>query len=344
MNIETKDILNKWKLFTLINEQGMKVSLLNYGGIITEIIVPNKDGVMENVVLGFKDYADYENNENYFGAITGRVAGRIQDASLTLNGKLYPLEANEGNHHLHGGSGGLYQVIWNAEPFQSDDKVGVKLSYLSPDGDGGYPGNVDITVTYTLNNDNELIIDYAASTDKTTALTLTNHSYFNLSGNLSETIHNHHVTMDSSQVVELDEELIPTGKKLDVTDTTFDFQSGRKLAEGMNSPATQHKVADNGYDHYFIFDQNKEDKVIVKDEHSGRILKVNTNQPGIVMYTGNGLTDDLELLEGKSKQYLGVCLETQSSPASLHHEDFPDVILQPNEKYEKQTTFSFSTK
>ena len=342
MKIETKDILNKWKLFTLTNKQGMKVSLLNFGGIITEIIVPNKDNVMENVVLGFKDYADYENNENFFGAITGRVAGRIQDASLTLNGELYPLDANEDNHHLHGGFGGLHQVLWDAEPFQADDKVGVKLTHLSPDGDGGYPGNVEITVTYTLNNDNEFSIDYAASTDKTTALTLTNHSYFNLSGNLHETIHNHHITMDSSVFVELDEELIPTGKKLDVTGTTFDFRSGRKLADGMNATSTQHKVADGGYDHYFIFDQDKADKVIVKDAYSGRTLKVKSDQPGIVLYTGNGLTDELELLEGQSKQYLGVCLETQSSPASLHHKDFPSVILEPNEKYEKQTTFSFS--
>lgn len=344
MNIETEDILNKWKLFTLTNQQGMKVSFLNYGGIITEIIVPNKDGVMENVVLGFKDYADYEDNKNFFGAITGRVAGRIQDAELTLNGKLYPLEKNENSHHLHGGSKGLYQVIWDAEPFQSDDTVGVKLSHLSPDGDSGYPGNLDITVTYTLNNDNEFIIDYAATTDKTTALTLTNHSYFNLSGNLAETIHNHHITMASSEFVELDEELIPTGEKLDVTGTTFDFQNGRKLSDGIGQPAIQHQVANGGYDHYFIFDQHKEDKVIVKEENSGRILKVKTNQPGIVMYTGNGLTDDLELLEGKSKQYLGVCLETQSSPASLHHDDFPSVVLEPSEKYEKQTTFSFSTK
>jgi aldose 1-epimerase len=341
MKIETKDVLNKWKSYTLTNKQGMKVSLLNFGGIITEIIVPNKDGVMENVVLGFKDYADYENNENFFGAITGRVAGRIQDASLTLNGTLYPLEKNEGNHHLHGGFGGLHQILWNAAPFQTDDEVGVKLSHLSQDGDGGYPGNVELTVTYILNNDNDFTIDYEATTDKTTALTLTNHSYFNLSGNLSETIDNHHITMASSEFVELDEELIPTGKKLDATGTTFDFRNGRKLVDGMNAETTQHKVADGGYDHYFIFDQNIEDKVIVKEEHSGRILKVKTNQPGIVMYTGNGLTDDLELLEGKSKQYLGVCLETQSSPASLHHEDFPSVILEPNEKYEKQTTFSF---
>lgn len=343
MNIETQDILNKWELFTLTNKQDMKVKLLNFGGIITEVIVPNKDGVMENVVLGFKDYADYENNENFFGAITGRVAGRIQDAELTLNGKLYPLENNEGNHHLHGGFGGLHQILWDAESFQTEDTVGVRLSHLSQDGDGGYPGNVDITVTYTLNNDNELIIDYKATTDQTTALTLTNHSYFNLSGNLAETIHNHHVTMASSQFVELDEELIPTGKKLDVTGTAFDFRSGRKLSDGIGSPSTQHKVADGGYDHYFIFNQNKEDKVIVKNEHSGRVLTVKSDQPGIVMYTGNGLTDDLELLEGKSKQYLGVCLETQSSPASLHHEDFPSVILEPGEKYEKQTIFSFST-
>lgn len=341
MQIDTKDILNKWKQYTLTNDQGMKVRLLNFGGIITEIIVPNKDGVMENVVLGYKNYEDYENNPNFFGAIVGRIAGRIQDASFTIKDKTYTLEANEGVHHLHGGSSGFHQVIWETGFFQTDDTVGVKLTHTSPDAEGGYPGNVDITVTYTLTNKNELILDYSGSTDKDTALTLTNHSYFNLSGNLANTIRQHHVSIDSSKFVELDQDLIPTGEILNVANTPFDFRNGRKIADGIESTSTQNIIADHGYDHYFMFDQQKQENLIVKDDHSGRVLKMNTNQPGMVMYSGNGLTNDLDLAEGKSKPYLGVCFETQASPASLHHEGFPSVLLKANERYEKQTVFSF---
>lgn len=341
MNIETKNVMDDWKLFTLTNSQGMKVSFLNYGGIITEILVPNKNGTFENVVLSFKDYEDYKDNSNYFGAITGRVAGRIEGASFTIDGEDYSVEANEGANHLHGGSVGFHQVLWEGEPFQTNDTIGVKLTHTSPDGEGGYPGNLDVSVTYTLNNANEFSIHYEANSDQTTPLTITNHSYFNLSGNLVDTIKNHHVTMDSDQFVELDQDLIPTGKLIDVENTTFDFRQGRKIADGVQSTYEQNKVADNGYDHYFIFNQKKEDNVVVTDESSGRTLTVQTDQPGIVMYTSNMLDETLDLTERKSTPYLGVCLETQGSPASLHHKGFPDIILKANEKYEKETVFSF---
>lgn len=343
MKINEQKVLNQWKLYTLINNQGMKVSFLNFGGIITEILVPNKDGVMENVVLGYKNYEDYESNPNFFGAIVGPVAGRIQDASFTANDQTYNLEANEGAHHLHGGSEGLHQVIWETETFQTDQTVGVTLTHTSVDGEGGYPGNLAITVTYTLNDQNEFTIDYHATTDKDTALAMTNHSYFNLSGDLAKTIHQHHVSIDSSQFVELDQDLIPTGNIVDVTDTSFDFRSGRKIADGIESTSTQNVIASHGYDHYFIFDQKKKDNLVVIDDQSGRIMKMKTNQPGMVMYSANGLTSGLELTAKKSEPYLGVCFETQASPASLHHEGFPSVCLKANETYAKQTTFSFST-
>ena len=342
MNIETRDAGNNWTLYTLTNNNRMSVKLLDFGGIITEINVPNRDKTIDNVVLGYKHYADYEGNPNYFGAIVGRVAGRIKGASFELEGKTYSLETNEGVHHLHGGSTGFHQVIWTAEPFQTADTVGVTLTHTSLDGEGGYPGRVEVAVTYTLTNNNELIMDYSASTDKTTVLTLTNHSYFNLSGNLTETIHNHQVTMDSDEFVELDNELIPTGNKINVSQTPFDFRNGRKLADGINSPTAQNIVADHGYDHYFIFNQNNIKNISVKDENSGRIMEIKTNQPGVVMYTANTLGDDLALTEGNSKPYLGVCFETQASPASLHHEGFPTVFLKAHERYEKQTVFSFS--
>jgi aldose 1-epimerase len=341
MKIESSDILNKWKLYTLTNNNGMKVSLLDFGGIITEINVPDRNQTIENVVLGYKNYADYEENPNFLGAIIGRVAGRIQDASFILDGKAHNLETNEGVHHIHGGSEGFHQVIWAAFPFETDDKVGVTLTHTSLDGEGGYPGTIKLTVTYTLTNRNELILDYSGTTDKTTALSLTNHSYFNLSGNLAETIHNHHVTIDSDEFVELDEDLIPTGKKINVANTPFDFRNGRILADGISSTSAQNLVANHGYDHYFVFNQMERKNVSVIDKLSGRIMAIKSNQPGLVMYTANTLDEKLGLAGGASKPYLGVCFETLASPASLHHEDFPTVILKANETYKKQTVFSF---
>ncbi len=243
MNIETKDVLGMWKEYTLTNDRGMSVSVLNYGGIITKIIVPDRKGNHENVVLGYRDYKDYNQNPNYFGALIGRVAGRIQGASFELDNKTYNLAANNGENHLHGGPEGFHQVIWEAAPFQKEDAVGLSLTHKSMDGEGGYPGNVDITVTYTLTNENQLVLDYFASSDQTTPITLTNHSYFNLSGRLKNTVHEHRVAIDSSKFVELDEELIPTGKLIPVEGTPFDFRDGRLLGDGFNDDTEQNKIA-----------------------------------------------------------------------------------------------------
>ncbi len=225
-----------------------------------------------------------------------------KNASLSIDGKLYKLEANDGRNHLHSGTNGFHHVIWDAEPFELDDSVGVKLRYFSQDGENGYPGNVKVAVTYTLTNDNELVLDYWAYTDQTTPLALTNHSYFNLSGNLRDTVHGHQVTVDSQQFVELDAELIATGKRVNVEETSFDFRQGRKLEDGIIAGNKQNKIVGNGYDHYFIFnDHNKEESVTVKDESSGRVLTIETDQPGMVMYTANNLEAGLALLEGASK-------------------------------------------
>jgi len=342
MKIETQNTINGWKLYTLTNQHNMSVSLLNYGGIITEINVPDRHNNIKNVVLGFKNHADYAQNPNFLGALIGRVAGRIQGASFTIEDRTYELEANEGTHHLHGGAGGFHQVIWAASPFQTEDTVGVALTHTSADGEGGYPGTVEMTVTYTLTRNNELIIDYAATSDQTTALTLTNHSYFNLTGNMARTIHNHHVTIACDEFLELDNELIPTGNKLDVTNTPFDFRTGRLIADGIDSTFTQNIVASHGYDHYFILNPKQPEAIRVEDTTSGRVMTMTTNQPGVVMYTANNLTEGLALAEGTSKRYDGVCFETQASPASLHHDDFPTVLLEVHVPYDKQTVFSFS--
>ncbi|MEH7250877.1 aldose epimerase family protein [Neobacillus niacini] len=341
MNIESNQILGKWTEYTLSNDLGMRVSVLDFGGIITKIMVPDRNGNIENVVLGYRNYQDYQTNPNYFGALIGRVAGRIQGASFNLNDKTYTLAKNNGDNHLHGGPDGLHQIVWDVSPFQTDEEVGLTLTHRSADRDSGYPGNVEIKVTYTLTNHNQLILDYVAKSDQTTPLTLTNHAYFNLSGNLKTTIHDHHVTIDSSSFVELDPNLIPTGKLLDVEGTTFDFRGGRVLGDGFNNNFEQNKIADSGYDHYFIFDHAEEYQATLQDPVSGRVMLVTTNEPGVVMYTSNGLAEGLPLAEGTSRKYLGVCFETQASPASLHHDGFPTVILNAGEPYQKQTVFTF---
>ncbi|WP_088032300.1 aldose epimerase family protein [Evansella clarkii] len=343
MKIKTEMLKNDWKLFELSNDNGMKVNILNYGGIITNITVPDRNGKPENIVLGYKNYEDYVQNPVFLGAIIGRVAGRIADAEFSLNGEKYELEKNDGENHLHGGSEGFHQAIWDARGFQSDTEAGVELSLIRKEGEDGYPGSLDVKVTYTLTDSNRLQIDYQADTDKTTALTLTNHSYFNLTGDLKRTVHDHQVKIDSSKFVELDDNLIPTGRQLDTSGTTFDFREERNLSEGFNSSYEQNKIAGNGYDHYFIFDREAGEKVTARDEASGRKMVVETDQPGMVMYTSNSMDSSLELAERASEKYLGVCFETQGSPASLQHESFPEIILQAGETYKKKTVFTFLT-
>jgi len=343
LKIKTKNIANGWQQYTLSNDQGMKVRFLNYGGIITDIIVPDRAGNMENVVLAYKDLGDYENNPNYFGALIGRVSGRIEGASFEIDGTPYTLEENDGDNHLHGGSQGFHQIIWRAKPFETDEHVGVALSHSSADGDSGYPGQLDVTIRYTLSNQNEFTITYEATTTEKTPVSLTNHSYFNLSGDAKRTVGDHEVTMNSEQVIELDEHLIPTGRLLDVKDTTFDFEKGRQLKTGLSDHLDQHVYADNGYDHYFLFNKDETGNIMVKDDTSGRTLSVKTDQPGLVMYTGNMLDETLSLSSGPSSKHLGVCLETQTSSAGLHHQNLPSLMLNPDETYHTETTFTFGT-
>ncbi|MFZ3577165.1 aldose epimerase family protein [Virgibacillus sp. DJP39] len=330
-----------WEEFTLVNDNGMEVSCLNYGGVITKILTPDQSGNVENVVLGYRDYADYISNPNFFGALIGRVAGRVEDASFTLDEHVYQLQANDGKNQLHSGDKGFHQVVWDVETFKQEGKAGLILSHFIADEEDGYPGNLEMKVIYTLDNSNNFSITYQGEADKKTALTATNHTYFNLSGNLRDTILDHHVTLDSCEFLELDEALIPTGKKLRVADSVFDFRKGRLLKDGSVSDCEQNKIASNGYDHYFIFDKKSDAEVVVKDFTSGRKMSIKTDQPGVVVYSGNGLDDQHELAEGKSGKHLGVCFETQASPASLHGDGFPTCILNKGEVYYYTTTFQF---
>lgn len=342
MNIATNQITENWTEFTLTNDSGMSVSVLNFGGIITDLSVPDRNGNLENIVLAYKNYQDYEKDPNYFGALIGRVAGRIQGSSFELDNETYTLEANEGPNHLHSGNFGFHRTIWSVSPFQTEQAVGLTLTHTSPDGEGGYPGNVEAKITYTLTNDNKLTLDYQAVSDKKTPLTLTNHSYFNLSGNLKNTVGTQRVAINSSQFVELDEDLIPTGNLIPVEETPFDFRSSRLLGVGFNDDTAQTKLAGSGFDHYFVFNESSNPQAILQDASSGRQMVVETDQPGMVLYTGNGLDDSLALKEGSSRKHLGVCFETQASPASLHHANMPSVLVEAGEVYKKQTVFSFS--
>ena len=318
----------------------MQISFLDYGGIITKISVPDQYETIENVVLGYKDLMDYEFNPNYFGALVGRVAGRIQNAAFILSNKHFQIEENENGHHLHGGSKGAHQVIWKTVPFRTNSAIGVKLHHTFKEEDDLYPGNVPVTITYTLTDKNQFFIDYEATTDKPTILTITNHSYFNLSGNLKNTIHNHRVTINSSKFTELDSSMLPTGRLVDVTKTPFDFRDGKAIGDGITSNHEQIKLAGNGFDHFFVFD-NPNGEITIEEPNSRRTLSINTNQPGMVMYTANGLDKGLELNHRLSDKYMGICFETQASPASLQHSSLPSIILLPNQVYKKQTQFTF---
>ncbi|MCL6616979.1 MAG: galactose mutarotase [Anoxybacillus ayderensis] len=327
--------------FTLTNDHGMEVTCLNYGCIITSILVPDKNGNMENVVLAFDNFSSYLTNRPYLGAVIGRVAGRIKNSSFQLNGKTYKLRANEYKNHLHGGKKGFHHVIWQATGFSKKEEVGVRFSHRSVDGEEGYPGNVDVQVTYTLNNQNELIISYHAVSDQDTPFTLTNHTYFNLSGNVKRDILQHELKIKSDRFLPLDHEFIPTGEIKDVAGTPFDLRRGKTLQEAIDSTHPQICLVGQGYDHPFILNAHHDEEIVLCDRESGRILIVETDEVGVVVYTGNQLTNGEKLNGTTSRKYLGICLETQALPNAVHYAHFPSCILRAGEVYSSTTKYKF---
>jgi len=325
--------------YTLVNNQGMEVTSLDYGCIITKIVTPDRNGLFENVALGFDTMEEYIEHSPYFGAIVGRFAGRIHNAEFQLSGQSYRLAPNENGNHLHGGLKGFDKVIWETMTHENEDSVSLEFSYLSKDGEEGYPGNLQMKVTYTLTNDNELVISYRGESDQTTLLNVTNHTYFNLSGELKRDIVEHELTLQGSKFLELDQKLIPTGEFLSVEDTPFDFRNSRKIREGVNSSHPQNLLAGKGYDHPFVLDQGE---ITLVDHESGRVLKVETDQPAVVLYTGNKLLGDFSIRGVQSRNYLGLCLETQGLPDSIHHPHFPSSILEKDEVFRSVTKYKFS--
>ncbi|MEH7073107.1 aldose epimerase family protein [Neobacillus drentensis] len=327
--------------YTLVNDYGMEISCLNYGCVITKIIVPDRLGKFENVVLGFENFEDYTELSPYFGAVCGRVAGRIKGASFELDGREYRLADNNYPNHLHGGKKGFNSVMWTTEIIEEDNAVGLKFFYHSSDGEEGYPGNLDTTVTYFLNNKNELDISYESKTDQKTLVNLTNHSYFNLSGNLKRDVSEHILKLESDHFLELNEELIPTGKLMDSRNTPFDFNHGKRLLSGINSSFPQNVLVGKGYDHPLVFSQEGENTVILSDEESGRSLLITTDQPCVVLYTGNFIEGPYSIAGVRAENYLGVALETQGFPDAIHQPEFPSVILNPEEVYQSRTVYRF---
>ena len=324
----------------------MSVKILNYGGIIAELKASDKNGAFCDVVGGYDLIESYERADGYMGALIGRVANRIADGKFSLDGCEYTLAKNNGENHLHGGAEGFDSKIWSVEEEDSDEPS-LSLEYISPDGEEGYPGEICVRVVYTLKNDNSLMIDYRATTDKKTVINLTNHSYFNLAG--GGDILGHTLWIDAQSYLPTDEGLIPTGEIRDVASTPFDFREPKEVGRDIKEPSRDLIFA-GGYDHCFNFTDWKsgemKKRIELYHKESGRTLEVYTDQSSVQVYTANFLNDARYPLKAGVPQapQSFICLETQAMPDSINHENFTDVTLSAGEEYRHRALYKFSVK
>jgi len=325
-------------LYTLCNKNGITVKITNYGGIITSILVPGKNGTMGDIVLGYDSLKDYVANSPYFGAIVGRYANRIAKGKFTLDGKLYRLAVNNGNNSLHGGLKGFDKVVWDAREFSDSASASLELTYLSRDGEEGYPGNLKVKVTYSLDNRDELITLIEAGTDKATPVNLCNHTYFNLSGADTDIL-GHELYLNADRYTVVNDELIPTGELPEVQGTPMDFRVSTAIG-------TRIARVKGGYDHNYVLNKKEGElspAARICDRRSGRVVEVSTTQPGVQFYSGNFLDGTIRGKGGKVyRQHYGLCLETQHFPDSPNQPSFPNTILRPGEKFSQKTVFRFS--
>lgn len=336
-------------MYTLKNNSGIQIKITSYGGIITSIIVPDRDGKMADIVLGYKNAGDYKNaiEQLYFGAIIGRYGNRIANGHFSLDGKTYSVAKNNGENHLHGGTTGFDKVDWDARFVETDNAI--ELIYLSEDGEEGYPGNLRLKITYRLTHEDELVVDYYAVTDKATPVNLTQHSYFNLKGEGNGSILDHELMLNSGKFTPVNGELIPTGNISSVEGTPFDFTSAKTIGRDINQNDEQLSYG-GGYDHNWILDKtgSKDGMSLVArvyEPDSGRCLEVHTTEPGVQLYSGNFLNGRLKGKSGKTYQkHGGFCLETQHYPDSPNRSNFPSTILRPGEEYLSTTVFKFMTR
>lgn len=335
------------EIYHLSNENGMSVDIITYGGIITSWTAPNKAGDYENIALGHDSLQHYLENNSYFGALVGRYGNRIAKGQFTLDGNAYQLATNNEPNHLHGGIKGFDKVVWTAETSQGPEAVSLILSHVSQDMEEGYPGNLNTKVTYTLNNNDELKVDYLAITDKKTIVNLTQHTYFNLSGDFNKTNLDHEIMIAADAYLPVDETLIPTGEIRPVEGTPFDFTQAKAIGAEIEAENTQ-ITRGNGYDHCWVLNNQGSMRKVASAYHpeSGRLLEIFSDEPGIQLYTGNFLNGSLPMFggEGTYQFRTGFCLETQHYPDSPNQPDFPSVVLTPQEIYQTTTTFKFSTK
>jgi len=328
------------KLFTLTNEPGMEIKVINYGGIITTLKVADRDGKIGDVVLGHDNLDGYLHRSRYFGALIGRYGNRIRRGQFVLNGIEYNLPINNGQNHLHGGVQGFDKVFWDA----SEIAGGLQLTYRSGNGEQGYPGNLEASVIYSLSDANELRMEYFATTDNDTIVNLTNHSYFNLSG--EGTILNHELTINADAFTPVDRGLIPTGEIRCVKETPMDFTAATAIGAHLDEVDEQLEFAGGGYDHNFVLrPANGELRGVARlhEPRTGRAMEVITTQPGLQFYSGNFLDGSLVGKGGRAYvKYSGCCLETQHFPDSPNHPSFPSTVLKPDEEYRHTTVYRFS--
>lgn len=335
------------KQYIFENDNQMKVKIINYGAIVVSIEVPDKNGKINDVVLGYDSIDGYVQDPSYFGAIVGRVGNRISKGKFSLDGKDYALAINNNENHLHGGIEGFNKKVWTPEITELNGLPALKLTYLSPDGEEGYPGNLNLEVTYTISNKNELIIDYFGTTDKATILNPTNHSYFNLSGEGNGDILDHVLKINADYFTPVDKGLIPLGNHESVLGTPMDFLKPKKIGERINNDDNQLKVG-LGYDHNWVFnnwDGTLKLGVTLFEPESGRFMEVFTTEPGVQFYSGNFLDGTNIGKNQKAYQYRSaLCLETDHFPDSQNNSNFPSVVLRPGEEYKQKTIYQFSTK
>ena len=334
-------------IYTLTNRRGSEVKITNYGGIVTSLKVADRKGKRDDIVLGFDNLDAYLKGGPYFGAIIGRYGNRIAKGRFTLNGHQYTLAVNNGENHLHGGLKGFDKVVWAARPLRVPNGAALRLTYLSKDGEEGYPGNLSVRVIYTLTNADELKIEYWATTDKDTVVNLTSHSYFNLAGQGNGDILNHQLLINARRFTPTDAGSIPTGELKSIKGTPFDFTSAFRIGDRINDDDQQLKFA-KGYDHNFFLNGRMgtlRQAAVVYEPASGRLMEVWTTEPGVQFYTGNFLDGTLTGKDGKVyQQRYGFCLETQHFPDSPNKPSFPSVVLRPGQTYHTTTVYRFSTK
>lgn len=334
------------ELFTLRNASGMEVKVTNYGGIITELKVPDRDGKLDDITLGYSSIDGYLKSSPYFGALIGRYGNRIGKAQFKLDGKTYKLPANDGPNTLHGGPKGFDKVVWNAEPFEREGERGIVFTYTSPDGDQGFPGTLESRVTYTLTDKNELAFDYHATTDKPTVVNLTQHAYFNLAGDGSGDILGHELTVNADRYTPVDGGLIPTGELASVEGTPFDFRTKTAIGARIDADDEQIKRG-GGYDHNYVLNRSGDGLELaarVEEPKTGRVMEVHTTEPGLQFYSGNFLDGTITGKNGHVyNKRNGICLETQHYPDSPNQSSFPSTTLNPGETYTSRTVYTFST-